>query len=379
MSRQARTPGPMRILFIGKRFYTNRDTFKERFGRIYQLPYWWAAAGQEVDLWLVDYHGREHAVARDERLMVETTPVFRWRFLARFFAACLGRLRAQRPDTVVASGDCYIGLLAYIVARLSGAKLVFDVYDRYDVFDGYRRFLGFDPLTFLLRRSDTVMFASVTVLDDLGPIARNTILVPNGVDLARFQPLPMRESRQLIGLPETATLVGYFGSMEPERGIDVLIEAVAVLRDSGVDISLVIGGKANPEINIDFPWVHYLGNLDFSEMPAALASCDLLTLPYRHSEFLDNASSCKIAEYISVQRPIVATRSPNLAENFPEQAAQLEPLLAAPGDAIDLARCLQGQMAERRLVDMPEGMSWQEIGRRVLSELEFAVFGRKDA
>jgi len=360
----------MRILFVGKRYYTNRDTFQERFGRIYQLPYWWAAAGQEVDLWLVDYHGRESEMVRDDALTVETTPVFRGRFFVRLLAACFGRMRAKRPDLIVASGDCYVGMLAYVAARLCGAKLVFDVYDRYDVFDGYRRLPGFDPLTFLLRRSDTVMFASVTVLDDLGPMAKNAILVPNGVDLTRFRPLPMPQSRQLIELPENDTLVGYFGSMEPERGIDVLIEAIAALRDSGVDVGLVIGGAANPEINIDFPWVHYLGNLDFAKMPAALASCDLLSLPYRHSEFLDNASSCKIAEYISARRPVVATRSPNLTENFPEQAAQLEGVLAAPGDAKDLARCLREQLEQRRLVDMPKGMSWQEISLRVLGELD---------
>jgi len=77
-----------------------------------------------------------------------------------------------------------------------------------------------------------------------------------------------------------------------------------------------------------------------------------------------------------VQRPVVATRSPNLTENFPEQAAQLDGLLAAPGDANDFARCLRGQMTERRLVDMPEGMSWQAISLRVLGNIENAGVSR---
>ena len=358
------------ILFVGKRHYTNRDAFKEKFGRIYQLPYWWAAAGRDVDLWLIDYHGGERSADRDDALSIESTPVFRWRFLVRLAAACLGRLRAKRPDIIVASGDCYVGMLAYVAARLCGARLVFDVYDRYDVFDGYRRLAGFDPLTFLLRRSDMVTFASVTVLDELGSIARRTMLVPNGVDLARFRPLPMHESRAQFELPETTPLVGYFGSMEPERGIDDLVTAVAALVGSGIEINLVIGGKADREVNFDHRWLHYLGNLEFSKMPAALASCDLLALPYRQGAFVDNASSCKIAEYIAVQRPVVATRSPNLTRNFPEQAAQLEGLLATPGDAEDLARCLRSQLSERRLVDMPTGMSWQDISENLLAAIE---------
>ena len=161
--------------------------------------------------------------------------------------------------------------------------------------------------------------------------------------------------------------------MEPERGINDLIEAAGVLRTRGVDINLVIGGKAEPGVNLDYPWVHYLGNLAFAQMPTALASCDLLTLPYRQSSFLDNASSCKIAEYIAMRRPIVATRTPNLVENFPRQAAQLDGLLAAPGDVEDFAQCMQRQLSERRLVDMPQEMSWQEISQRVLAGLGEAV------
>ena len=86
--------------------------------------------------------------------------------------------------------------------------------------------------------------------------------------------------------------------------------------------------------------------------------------------WVDNASSCKIAEYIAMERPIVATRSPGLVLNFPEQTAQLDGLLATPGDVADLAACLELQLKERRLVDMPKGMSWREISETMLDALE---------
>jgi len=360
----------MRVLFIGKRFYTNRDACTERFGRIYQLPYWWAQAGHEVYLWLIDYHGRDVGRTMDGELEVETTPVLRWRFLVRWISVCFSRFGARRPDVIVASGDCYTGLVAYLAAFFSGAKFVFDVYDRYDVFEGYRRLPGFDPLSFLLRRSWIATFASTKVLEDLKPYTERVLLVPNGVDLDRFRPLPMAESRKQFELPENIPLVGYFGSMEPERGIEDLIAAVAILVDSGMRVNLVIGGKADPNINFDYPWLHYLGNIEFSMMPAVLASCDVLALPYRQGAFVDNASSCKIAEYIAVQRPVVATRSPNLTRNFPRQAEQLDGLLATPGDAKELAQCLRSQFSEVRLVDMPKGISWREISESMLSVMD---------
>ncbi len=360
----------MRILFIGKRFYTNRDAFKERFGRIYQLPYWWARSGHDVDLWLIDYHGRDVASSRDEELGVETTPVLRWRFFARWLTAIFSRWSKRRPDIIVASGDCYVGLVAYLAALFSGAKFVFDVYDRYDVFDGYRRLPGFDPLSFLLRRSWVATFASSKVLEDLEPLTDTALLVPNGVDLGRFRPLPVRESRQQLEIPREVALVGYFGSMEPERGITDLIDAVGALRQKDVDVELLIGGQAHPDVDLAKPWVRYLGNIAFENMPVALASCDVLALPYREGDFVDNASSCKIAEYIVMERPIVSTHSPNLTKNFPEQAAQLYGLLATPGDAATLATCLEKQLDARRLVTMPQGMSWQEISESVLVALD---------
>ena len=363
----------MRVLFVGKRFYTNRDAYKERFGRIYQLPYWWAKASQEVDLWLVDYHGRNAAVTRDETLTVETTPVLRWRVLARWFSACFSRRRARRPDIIVASGDCYVGLLGYMVARIRRAKFVFDVYDRYDLFEGYRRLLGFDPQAFLLRNADVVLFASVAVLDELREQTKDATLVPNGIDLGEFKSQPMRESRKQLDLPDDVPLIGYFGSMEADRGVGDLIDAVAGLVEKGIALNLVIGGKANAEINLEYPWVQYLGNLDYKQMPTALASCDLLALPYRQSEFMDQGASCKIAEYIAVQRPVVATRTQNFVANFPTQASELDGLLATPGDAEDLRRCILGQLSERRLVSLPKGVDWREISEQVLDRLKAEV------
>jgi glycosyltransferase involved in cell wall biosynthesis len=161
--------------------------------------------------------------------------------------------------------------------------------------------------------------------------------------------------------------------MEPERGITDLIDALVMLREKGVYVELVIGGKAHPDVDIAQPWVRYLGNIAFEKMPLALACCDLLALPYRQGDFIDNASSCKIAEYIAMERPIAATRSPNLVENFPEQAAKLGGLLATPGDVVDLAACLEKQLKARRLVDMPKGMRWEEISESVHDALENLV------
>ncbi len=361
----------MDILFIGKRFYTNRDAFEEDYGRIFQLPFWWAAGGHDVKLWLVDYHSRQPGSRNAGDLQVESTPVFGWRCVRRVFSEFTRPLRGTaRPRLVIASGDCYLGLLGYLVARILGARFVFDLYDRYDVFAGYRRLPGFDPQLFLLRHADAVTFASNPLKDDLEREAMVALVVPNGVDTRHFRPMSQAEARDNLGLPAVGELIGYFGSMEPERGIDDLVAAVAAMREEGSDTRLVVGGHVSDAADLDRPWVHYLGNLEFSRMPAALAACDVLTLPYRHSTFLDNAASVKIAEYIAADRPIVATRTPNFIQNFPQQAAELDGLIAVPGDVTDLARCLRRQLDERRRVSMPSGMDWSTISDELLGALK---------
>lgn len=359
----------MKVLFVGKRFYTNRDALRERYGRIHQLPWHWAHAGMQVTQWLIDYHSCETVRERDGALEVVSTPVRN--------VAVLGQLAKQftqrpfHPDAVVASGDCYIGLLGFTLARRYKARFVFDVYDKYDEFGGYRRLPGFDPFRFLLKCAEHRLFASRALMDDLSPAIARDVLVPNGIDPVRFCPRDLRECRRQLQLPTDKLFVGYFGGMEPDRGVADLIDAIQLLREQGMQVELLLGGKSRAGIDVGRPGVRYLGDVPFDLMPIALASCDLLAVPYRRSAFMDAGSSNKIAEAIACQRPLVATRTPNLMANFPDQAVLLHSLLACPGDAADIARAIREQAVQRVLVDMPAGISWEDIATATARHLGF--------
>jgi glycosyltransferase involved in cell wall biosynthesis len=349
------------VLFIGKRHYTNRDAFSERYGRIFQLPWHWARGGMPVRLWLLDYHGSQAERAAEGSLEIISTPLRRVDWLVEWLRIVAAAVGHRRPQTVVASGDCYIGLLGYALARLVGARFVFDVYDKYDEFGGYRRLLGFKPFPYLLARADAILFASRALLDSLGTHKSVCVLVPNGVDQERFRPLDKLAARRERGLPEKSALVGYFGSMEPDRGVPDLIAAVQILRGQGSDVQLLLGGRLGPGVDVSQPGVTYVGNVGFADMPTMLASCDVLAVPYRRSTFMDAGASNKIAEALACGRPLVATRTPNLIANFPGQVSVLGERLAEPGDIEDLARVLSLQLADPILSPMPENMAWRTI------------------
>lgn len=301
----------MSLLFIGKRFYTNRDAYTEKFGRIYQLPYYWSKEAL-TSLWLIDYYSKEKIHDKHESLNILSTPIFSLIFIFNILKIVL----IQRPKTIVASGDCYIGLFSFLIAKLCGAKFVFDIYDKYDAFSGYRN-LGFKNLFhFLMMHADICLFASKKFKNDSEYICKKTQLAPNGVDTNHFYPRDKNQSREYFNLDQNKVYIGYFGSMEIERGIDDLITAIKLLHEENNNICILLGGKKREDLNLDYEFIHYLGNVPFKDVPIAMACCDVLTLPYRNSEFLDNAASCKISEYISMKIPIFATPTIGIVNNF---------------------------------------------------------------
>jgi len=357
------------ILFLGKRRYTGKDTWSERFGRIYQLPAAWARAGEDVRLWLVDYHSREKMHCREGSLAMRSTPIAGVSFWRMF----VEQLR-RRPGIVVASGDCYIGLIGWLLARLSGARFVFDIYDKYDAFAGYVRPLGFDLYGFLRRAADLRFFASRALAAAHagdGRDERNRI-VPNGVDPEQFCPLPRGACRDRLGLADDAILVGYFGGLEADRGVNDLVAAISCVRDSGRDVRLLVCGNAHPDTLLDRSWIDYRGAVPHKRMPYFINACDVVAVPYRSSPFMDMGSSCKIAEYLMCGVPLVATATPNFTSNFPEQAGQLGGRLARPGDSASMADAIMAQLAEPIVAVRPEGMSWSVIADRALDAMKSA-------
>ncbi|WP_190285699.1 glycosyltransferase [Montanilutibacter psychrotolerans] len=351
----------MRITVVAKRHYTKKDAFAESFGRVYQLPLQWHRDGHQVQLHLLDYHSlrRDHT-ARDG-FDVYAEPAASPLALRRI-------VRAQarfNPDVVIGSGDSAIGLLGRWIARRQGARFVFDAYDDYRRFGNSRLFLGWDAYGWLVNRADVVMYASQRLADEHSGSAAS-VIVPNGVDPAQFAPADLARSRSDNALPppEQVRLVGYFGSMERDRGVDVLIEAVRKLHCNDPRVRLLLAGRKRDDMQLDAAWIHYVGQVDHRSIPGLLNACDVVALPYLLSPLMDMGASCKIAEYLFCRRPLAATRTPNFLCNFPHQAQALADRLASPGDADDLARVLSLQLDTPSIAPVPEEMAWQRIAHQ---------------
>lgn len=358
----------MRILFLGKRHYTNKDTLTEKFGRIFHLPYQWSQSGNDAILVLFDYRSLGRESTQVDQLLIESMPAANPRTLWRLRSLA----KKMAPDVIVASGDCFIGLAGLRLARSIGARFVFDVYDDYTKFGGHRAFLGWDALNFLLRRADLVFYAS-SALAAQHSVAAPWHLLPNGVDPEIFKPSSILTSRQRLGIDPAAQLVGYFGGMEPDRGIADLIEAVGKMRSDHPGIQLLLCGKPPKSLSLQEPWIDFRGMVPHSEIPYYINACDVVTIPYRRSPFMDMGASCKIAEFMLCHRPVVATETPNFIANFPVQADQMGFALCRAEDPDDLARAIDYQLKNKHVVAAPVEHVWSAIAANALQALQQAV------
>jgi D-inositol-3-phosphate glycosyltransferase len=108
----------------------------------------------------------------------------------------------------------------------------------------------------ILREADKIIAATQAELAQLQWLyqanVRKITVIPPGVETCRFYPIPADEAREFIGIPPCERMILFVGRIEPLKGLDVLLEAIALMRkqgkwDKNPFCLMVIGG--DPEAN----------------------------------------------------------------------------------------------------------------------------------
>lgn len=77
-------------------------------------------------------------------------------------------------------------------------------------------------------------------------------IIPPGVDLSHFYHIPEDEAKEFVGIRLCDRMLLFVGRIEPLKGIDSLIKALAIMCNDGVDVCLaVIGGDADTSLAVE--------------------------------------------------------------------------------------------------------------------------------
>ena len=104
----------------------------------------------------------------------------------------------------------------------------------------------------VLRRADRIIVATLAEMTQLRFLyradSRKMTVIPPGVDTSHFYPIPADEAKQYIGLKPENRMVLFVGRIEPLKGVDTLIQAMACLDLQGIHRPVhlaIIGGDVD--------------------------------------------------------------------------------------------------------------------------------------
>lgn len=146
-----------------------------------------------------------------------------------------------------------------------------------------------------------------------GAQAAKINVVPAGVDLELFQPMDRQAAREVLGIREERIIL-YVGRIEPLKGIDILLRAVALLEHTEDTRVLIVGGNPGNDAELDRlnalavqlniqHMVTFTGAVRHTELPKYYGAADTFVLP-SHSESFGLAA----LEAMASARPVIVSR-----------------------------------------------------------------------
>ncbi len=135
------------------------------------------------------------------------------------------------------------------------------------------------------------------------------ISIPTGVNLERFHPKPPDASlRKNLGVKSQAPLVGTVAFLRPEKGLEVLIEAVRLLRKTIPAVECLIVGEGGEKATLATlirergleHCVHLVGFRQ--DIPALLTLLDVVVIPS-----FEEGIPQTLTQALAMERPVVAS------------------------------------------------------------------------
>jgi teichuronic acid biosynthesis glycosyltransferase TuaC len=307
-----------------------------------------------------------------------------YRTLRRSFGALIQNFAVDLIHAHMAYPD---GFAAVLLGKATGLPIVVSLHGG-DVNLYFRRFSGRSQGMWAIAQANRVIAASRslrdTVVDGYGADPAKVTVIPSGVDVDKFQPMPIKEAESRLDLEPGVPRVLYVGAITLSKGVDYLLKAFARLHpDLHRSAQLVLVGDGDyrdaarmlaSDLGIGHR-VTWAGKRPNDEIPLWINASDVLVLPS-----LSEGFGVVLVEALACGKPVVAT-----ACGGPEDIVTPETgIMVPPADMGSLADALaaalnnehrfSGEEIRRYAVD---NFAYERVGARIL-DLYREVLAKED-
>jgi mannosyltransferase len=143
------------------------------------------------------------------------------------------------------------------------------------------------------------MDAVVATTPKIAPFVRRAVqVIPHGVDVETFHPGDRAAARRRFDLPQDAIIMGCFGRIRAEKGVDLAVEAALELMPSRPNLHLIFAGKVTNKERAFFTHqqikiaragltdrIQFLGEKNWTDIVPLYQSLDLFLAPGRREGF----------------------------------------------------------------------------------------------
>jgi glycosyltransferase involved in cell wall biosynthesis len=293
------------------------------------------------------------------------------------------------------------GLAAVLAGKLTGVRVFLDWTDFYsDIVRHESRLLT--PVAqviehFILGNCDRIFTVSNEMkkaLVGIGASSDRIFVIPDGVDPTMFNPeIDSSAIRRKYRLNDSATII-FHGDVKPIDGVDVLINAFAlVLKRLPSAKLLIVGGgrkyfrevvQLAKKLGVDGSII-FTGWVPHRTVPGYIALADVGVMPLRSTLETNCYLSFKLFEYWAMGKPVVVSRVKAISKIVKDG---VNGVLVEPGDVKDLAEALlctlsdsgkaklMGENGRRMVVGLYNWDSLMELEAKHYSEfLGRSIFG----
>jgi hypothetical protein len=161
-------------------------------------------------------------------------------------------------------------------------------------------------------------------------------------------------------------LVGLGGAIGGDRGIQAVFKAHELLMEQDTNIHLVLAGKLQKGTTVPGKRnIHYLGELDYAEMPLFFGALDTGIIANRDNTFSRFCFPQKFFEMVACRTPVCVAAAGEVVDTM-ESCKQA---LFQPENAMDMARSIRSQLEMPCYPDV-EVPSWDGSGTALSSYIE---------